>query len=104
MFLCSTEYLLPKIVFLHFSVTWVVEGCNLAYIIVVDDETAYCSVFYINYAEVHNYIYSAKNNSFLCNTMFFVKTTGTFQFCIKSSNLLPQFLGFFCFPCEKPHT
>ena len=51
---------MPKIVFLHFSVTWVVEGCKLAYIIVVDDETAYCSVFYINYAEVHNYLFCKK--------------------------------------------
>lgn len=46
MFLCNTEYLLHKIGgFLHFSVTWVVEGCKLAYIIVANCATAYCSVF-----------------------------------------------------------
>ena len=34
----------------------------------------------------------------------FCKKAGNLQFCIKSLYLLPQFLGFFCFPCEKPHT
>ena len=34
----------------------------------------------------------------------FVKKAGNLQFCIKSLYRLPQFLGFFCFPCEKPHT
>ena len=45
-FLCNTEYLLHKIGgFLHYSETWVVEGCKLAYIIVANCATAYYSVF-----------------------------------------------------------